>query len=339
MSVKSVKKAASLNDIINLTGSSGLATFNGGLFCNSGGTPYLVGGMPRGTSYFVDAATPGVNTNDGKSWGSPFLTMAKAFSVVATGDTIYFRGTITEQLVTPALVSDVAVYGVGNRPRHADSHPAGTAVGGATWKIPGSPTTAALVKVEQPGWTFDNILWAGPTDHGCIWLFRDNGADAVEKNASHCVIRNCRFASGLDGIRITEVADTLIENNDFNDLTGYAVKGVAGSGIANPLRGKFLNNTVIGCANGFYVSCNQWLVQDNKFDDGETPATTVVLDVLGAGLNGANNFVVHNYFQTTTANFNSPDIVGSATDVWTDNMAINTAAAGTSGISETGNPA
>lgn len=293
----------------------------------------------RQRTYFVDT-NDGNDSSNGKSWGEAFLTMSKAFNTVASGGCIAFTGNVKEQLDTPLKIYDVLVTGTGNRPRHADTHPTGSNLSNSTWRLPAVPSqTTPLVRVQHPGWEFENILFAGPTSSCCIKLNRTTDTVAEdEKDASHAVIRNCRFAGSLDGIHIVECADVLIQNCQFQDLTGYAVKGVAGDGVANPLRGKFLDNTIIGCANGFYVSCNQWLIQNNMFDDGGTPNATTVCDVMGAGANGANNFVVGNYFQTTTANFNTPDIVGSTTDVWV-NYSFNTAAAGTSGVYEVGQPA
>ncbi|MCR4339261.1 MAG: right-handed parallel beta-helix repeat-containing protein [Gemmatimonadaceae bacterium] len=295
---------------------------------------------PRGKTIYVHA-NDGSDGDSGRSWTRAYQTMAKAFSVLSSGDTIYFAGKIREQLITPVQVFDVSVIGAGNRPRHADDAP--TPTGGktaATWTTPASgATTAALCKVLQQGWRFENILFAGPSDHASLWFFRDNGADDAERDASHGVVRECRFASGQDGIHVTEVANLLIEDNQFNDLTGHALKGVAGSGIANPLRGTFRRNVVEGCANGFYNSCNKWRIYDNVFDDGGTPTTTVVLNTDGDGANGANNFVFRNYFQTTTANFNSPDIVGCTTDLWVQNFSFDATSAGVGGNFEAGKPA
>src|SRR4051812_35457516 len=83
----------------------------------------LVNRLPRGTTYYVDTNS-GVDTNNGKSWSSAFLTMAKAFSVLVSGDRIVFVGNVREQLTTPVQVFDVQIIGAGNRPRHADSTPA-----------------------------------------------------------------------------------------------------------------------------------------------------------------------------------------------------------------------
>jgi hypothetical protein len=271
----------------------------------------------KGTTWHVDALN-GSNTNSGKTWTAPFLTMAKAFSVLESGDTILFVGKVREQLTTPVQVFDVTVIGAGNRPRHADAAP--TPVGGSsasTWTTPATgATTAPLVKVLQQGWRFINILFAGPSDHACINLYRDNGSGDDERDASHAEIIDCRFASGQDGILDTGGCyGVLLRGNTFNAMTGYAVKSGAtvGAGHTNWLIEK---NRITGCANGIYLSAITCVVQDNKFDDGGTPNTTIVLNMTGEAGGSGNNFIVDNFFQTATANFNTPDIVGNATDVW-----------------------
>lgn len=281
----------------------------------------IVGGtalpVRQGTVYFVDALN-GSNTNNGKSWDYPFLTMAKAFASIQSGDTIMFVGKIREQLTTPVQVFDVTVIGAGNRPRHADAAP--TPVGGSsasTWTTPLSgATTAPLVKVLQQGWRFINILFAGPSDHACVNIYRDNGSGDDERDASHAEIINCRFASGQDGILDTGGCyGVLLKGNTFNAMTGWAVKSgsTVGAGHTNWL---IQDNRITGCANGISLSAITCVVKDNFFDDGGTPNTTVVLNMTGVSGGAGNNFIVDNFFQTATANFNTPDIVGNATDVW-----------------------
>lgn len=266
--------------------------------------------------------------------------MARAFALIQSGDVIRFTGKIREQLVTPVQVFDVTVIGEGKRPRHADAAPA--PLGGssaATWTTPASgATTAALCKVMQQGWAFENILFAGPSDHACLNFFRDAGAGDAERDASHGVVRGCRFASGLDGIWITEVFDMLIENNIFMGMTGFDILGKAGAGVAAPLQGVVQDNIFIGSANHIKLDASKWVFRRNVLDDGGTPNTTVVLDTVGTG-SGANNFIYDNSFQTSTANFNTPDVKGAATDVWHSNAAIDSTAAGVGGNKEWGQPA
>ena len=293
----------------------------------------------KGTCYFVDALN-GSNTNSGTTWASPYLTMAKAFSVIESGDTIMFVGKIREQLETPVQVFDVTIIGAGNRPRHADAAPA--PVGGSsasTWTIPASgATTAPLVKVLQQGWRLINILFAGPTDHACVNLYRDNGSGDDERDASHAEIINCRFASGQDGILDTGGCyGVLLKGNTFNAMTGRAIKSASTVG-AGHTNWQIIDNVITGCANGIYLSAITCKIKGNIFDDGGTPGTTNVLNTTGEAGGSGNNFIVGNYFQTTSANFNTPDIIGNATDVWNNiNIDATFTSGGVSGL-ETGQP-
>lgn len=317
MANRYIQKVTSLDSVRNLPSAAGIGIFGNGLFVNGDGTPYLVAGVPIAKEYYVDANS-GSNSNDGRSWGSAFLTMAQAFSVLASGDSIYFRGKIKEQLTTPVQVFDVKVIGVGNRPRHADSTPAGGEINSSTWAAPDSPAaTTALVKVIQQGWSFQNILFAPPSDAEAITLFRNGGAGNAERDASHATIIGCRFAGGLNGIGSNgQPFNVGIYNNVFQDATGFAIRHSvleADAGIANPLMWHLEGNYFIGNANHVKAEASKWRIYRNTFDDGGTPNTTVVLDL---GTTGGNNFILDNDFQTTTANFNTPDIVGYSTDVW-----------------------
>lgn len=286
-----------------------------------------------GKTYYVKASAthPGVDTHTGRSWSKAFLTMAKAFSVVAPGDTIVFSGKIKEQLETPALISDVTVIGAGNRPRHADSHPPGTDVSAATWAAPDSPVAATpLVRVNAQGWRFSNILFAGPTGvsvlNASIELFRDGGADPVEKDASHATIDNCRFASGYVHIHDTGGCyGVKVANNRFVSHVLWAILGVGNIGVGQgnwEIVGNDFDSNAVATANHVKIAGFACQIYNNSFDDGGAPDTTVVLNTNNGG--GANNRVYGNHFQTVTGSFNTPDVVGCATDFWNPNYSFDT---------------
>lgn len=271
----------------------------------------------RGTTYYVHA-TLGVDTRSGKSWRKSFLTMAKAFTVIASGDTIVFAGKIREQLTTPVQVFDVLVVGAGNRPRHADSTPAGGQLAANTWTTPTSPTASTpLVKVLQQGWRFENILFAGPTDAASILLFRDAGVGDLERDASHAEVVGCRFASGFDHISDTGGCyGVMLKGNRFVSATNFAVLGVGNIGVGQSawhiIDNQFDENDSHVKIAGF--AC---VIKHNAFSDGGTPDTDTVLNTSNGG--GANNVVVENYFAMADAQWNTPDIIGAATDVWNQN--------------------
>lgn len=332
MAGKFIQKLNRLSDLRYGPTAVGIGYFNGGLFANLEGTVVALTGQPSGTTYFVDVNN-GVDTDSGKSWGEAFLTMSKAFTSVATGDTIRFRGKVREQLTTPANIFDVTVIGEGNRPRHADTSPSGGNTANNTWTTPLSATAVTpLVKVIQQGWRFVNILFAGPTDAACILLDR-TAEGASEHDASHLEVIGCRFASGYDGISDTGGCyGVLIQDCRFLALTNFCILGVGNIGVGQSdwhIKG----NQFDGGANHLKIAAYQCWVTGNVFDDGGTPNTTVVCNVTGA-----NNFVVDNYFQTATANFNTPDVVGNTTDVWY-NTSIDSFSAGLESGHEVGRPA
>jgi len=280
----------------------------------------------RGTTYYVDAVN-GVNTRLGKSWRKAFLTMAKAFSVVDSGDTIVFSGKVREQLTTPVGVFDVAVIGTGNRPRHADTSPAGGSTTVATWTTPVVEVAATpLVTVIQQGWKFENILFAGPSAAASIKLNRTaEGAD--ETDASHLSVVNNRFASGFDHISdVGGCYGVLIKGNRFVSATNFAILGVGNIGVGQSAW-EITHNRFDENVNGVKIAGFACDINYNSFSDGGTPNTTVVLNTNNGG--GTNNRVSYNNFQTTTGNFNTPDVVGATTDYWNPNYSFDTLETGT----------
>jgi len=283
----------------------------------------------RGTTYYVDAVN-GVDTRLGKSWRKAFLTMAKAFSVVESGDTIVFGGKIREQLTTPVGVFDVTVVGTGNRPRHADTSPAGGSTTAGTWTTPASPTAATpLVAVIQQGWKFDNILFAGPTDASALNAsieLRRTAEGADETDASHLTVTNCRFASGYKHINDTGGCyGVKIAHNRFVSHVLWAILGVGNIGVGQSnweIHDNDFDSNAVATANHVKIAGFACRIHENTFDDGGAPDTTVVLNTNNGG--GANNRVWNNHFQTVTGSFNTPDVVGTATDFWNPNYSFDT---------------
>ena len=337
MAVKFINKVRTLAEITQFPNAAGIGSYGGSVYANISGTPFLIAGNPAGKIYYVDANS-GSNSDDGRSWEKAFLTMAKALTSVASGDTIYFRGKIREQLTAPDQVFDVTIIGSGNRPRHADSSPANGELAANTWTTPASgATTAPLLKVTQQGWRFVNILFAGPTDHACVQLHRDSGSGDSERDASHAEFINCRFASGYDGISDTGGCfNVLVEDCIFQALTNFCILGVGNIGVGQ-LKWQIRNNHFDNFTNGVKIAAHECVIQNNFFTDGGTPNTTVVLNTSNSA--GRDNFIVGNFFQTSTANFNTPDVVGNATDVWAVNASIDSTTAGVGGNYEWGQPA
>jgi hypothetical protein len=294
-----------------------------------------------GKTWWVDTNVGHDSNNTGQSSNSPWLTMDKAFDQITagnvkSGDTIAFRGNINETLTTPAGAADITIVGMGNRPRHADTHPLNGEVSGATWKI-GSLSSAPLLTLRNPGWRIVNVLFAAHASNYAIKLERTADEDATEQDASHLEVIGCRFASGAGGINDAGGCfNVLVQNNRFQALTTACIIGVGNIGQGQT-QWHILDNHFTGFTNGVKIAAFESIIRGNFFTDGGTPNTTYVLNTSNGG--GGDNFIVHNYFQTATANFNTPDIVGNATDVWAMNVSIDSTSAGVGANHEWGQPA
>jgi hypothetical protein len=248
--------------------------FPGGV--TSFGIPMFGGGPGKfvtsayGNTYFVNAntttASSGMNAgSDGQSGtspGSPFLTMAKAFTVIRSGDAINFIGKITESLTTPVQIFDVWINGCGNRPRHADSTPSGGQYGAAQWAPSATGVAAsATLRVLQQGWRFTNFLMTAiDTNAACLELVRNAGAADAERDASHATVLGMRFAGAGVGIRSGATSFTELV---YNVEVGYS---------------QFDNMTF---AMRSVVEANQWFIHDNDF----APSTNQIIMV-------ARNFLI-----------------------------------------------
>lgn len=272
---------------------------------------------PVGNVYYVNGFD-GLDSNDGFSPDKAFLTMAKAFTLVASNDVIYLTGRITENLVAPLGVYDVKIIGCSDVPRQSTNNGAQAGYS-AYWKYATANVATATANLEliEQGWSVYNVVFEPTATGAGILLTR--AEDAVHPDPSHAAIVNCRFVGGAYGVKCVDGSFNLrIEDNVFQTQTTNAIAVVAGVGIANPAQWHILNNQFRDFTAGVLIPGAQgMIIKGNFFTDGGTPTSTVVLSLTG----GDNNFVVDNYFQTATANFNSPDIVGNATDVW-NNVSI-----------------
>ena len=291
----------------------------------------------RGTTWYVDT-NDGSDSNNGLSWDTPKLTMDAVFDLLGSNDIIYFAGNVREQLTSPTGAAHVTIIGVGNKPQHADTHPLNLETAAATWKLPASGSTdAPLLIIRNPGWRIENILFAAHSSDYAIELQRNAIEDATEQDASHLTVIGCRFASGQGGINDTGGCFNVgIYNCWFQALTGFCILGVGNIGVGQ-LQWHIRNNHFNNFTNGIKIAAHECVIEGNYFTDGGTPNTTVVLNTNNGG--GRDNFVVKNFFQTATANFNTPDVVGTTTDVWAVNASIDSTAAGVGGSFEWGQPA
>ena len=292
-------------------GGDELVVANGGIITvESGGQINVL--APNGAIYFVDAniATSG----DGLSWGNAFKTMAEAFAVIASGDTIIFRGKVREQLTSPVGAADVTIIGAGNRPHHADTAPAGAGTASNTWTTPATGSTDdPLLTIRSPGWRLFNILFAAHATDAAVFLERTaEGAD--EYDASHAQFIGCKFASGQDGIENSGGCNHVdVIECMFHDLTGYCIKQTTGAGIGTSYRWRLLRNQFLACANWLgALGGGSWIIEDNHIAN----ITTALIDTSsGPGFNR----IVRNSFDIAAAAFDpTGGVTGDAKDVWSN---------------------
>jgi len=252
-----------------------------------------------GTVYYVDTVN-GDDDNNGKSIENSFETMAAAFEVIQSRDRIVLCGKVREQLVAPLGVYGVTIVGGDTTPRHDLA---------ASWMAPASNPEAsvALCEIIEQGWVFENILFQSTTTAPAVKMTR--AEDAVHPDPSHAQFINCRFC-GVDGIWDSGGCYNItVKGCKFYDLTGTAIKVVAGAGIAAPQHWlikdcEFVNNAS-GIVNGF-----KWCtITGCRFAD-----NTVTIDLTGGT---APNFVINNYFDIAAASFDpTGGVTGVDGDVW-----------------------
>jgi hypothetical protein len=256
----------------------------------------------------------GLDTNTGLGWDTSFKTMAKAFTVLESGDTIIFVGRVEEQISTPVQVFDVTIIGAGNRPRHSDAAPAPVGgVSAALWKSAEPETaTTPLLTVQQQGWRLENFLMDAPSDDACVQLFRNAGAGDAERDASHFSAYGVKFANGVTGIEDNGGCHHyLIDNCEFRALTNGIT--CISTSVAVPLQDIVRNCIFSGNTNDIISSYSTSLIEDNIFYG----ATTEQINTIFNSAQGAANMVINNTFAEDEGDItNLNGYTGSATDIW-----------------------
>lgn len=272
----------------------------------------------KGSDWYVDASRSG--TGSGKSFDDAFLTMAEAFAAIGSGDSIYVVGDVREQLVTPVQVFDVRVIGMGNRPRNADSTPAGGNTHGVTWRAPASGGVAAkaTVQVLQQGWVFENILFNMlDTNAAGIELSRNAAAGNSERDASHATIVGCRFAGAGIGIRSgsasfsENVYNVEVAYCKFNDCT-FGIK----SSNSQPNSWSIHHNEFQTCTNVITAALQHSKIYENILSEFTAAGSSGGIDLNGGV---GTNIVTKNYLSGTYS-IAGGYRVGGAGDEWAGNF-------------------
>ena len=266
----------------------------------------------RGQAWYVDTTISA--SGDGKSWATPFKTMAEALAVVADNDSVYFVGKVREQLVAPLGITGVSIIGAsGGNVRDDD---------GAKWYAPASPVAGkALIEIREQGWEFHNFLMTpDETSGACIKAHRNE--DATYPDSSHFVCRGMRFVGTTltTTYGIEDVGGNhhyVVEDCEFQTLTtGIYCSSTA---IAVPLRNTVRNCKFLGNTNDIDSAMSYSLIEGNR----HFKAATKTIVIAG----GEYNMVTGNVWPDVAADIDPGNgYDGNATDTWTGNLTADTAA-------------
>lgn len=274
-----------------------------------------------GRKWFVDAKV-GSDSNSGRTPAAPLLTMAAAFALIDSGDVIFFRGKIREQLDTPVGVHDVKIIGAGNRPRHADdlheSSTPGRGSSSATWTAPASGSTAVpLLRCIQQGWRVERICFQlSGSATACIGVHKTDDAGDDERDGGHLEVIACKLQGTVGaaaGIGIQTNGNGFVgvyENLLFGFATAMAKTGAAGGQVG---WWDIQNNRFDANTNGIVLPLYHSLVRANYFMN-----HTKEIDLT----NGTTNIVTENHF---LGNYDAS--VAGTDDSWFNNYSLDAASA------------
>ena len=289
---------------------------NNGSPFNIGGVPVLpqIGVSPWAKVWYVDGNL-GSDGYRGNTPRQPLLTMAKAFALVGSGDVIYFRGNITEQISTTAGIFDVTIIGA-HSTRHADAHTSNNGYVASTWKAPSSPASATpLLTIRQQGWKLYNILFDGPSDAAAVQLFRDGGSGDAEDDASHAKIMACKFVAGQNHIEFKGgLSQCEIYDNLFFGATGSSFLETVGAGIGTNNYHRIKRNDFHANETCIDMALNSATIKDNVF--GLRSGSAAYIDLSG----GASNVVTNNYLAGTYSN--AGGYTAGTNDEWAGNYNV-----------------
>lgn len=263
------------------------------------------------THYFV--AKTGGDGNDGKTVNRPFLTVQKALDVVADGDWIHVGpGSYSEALTTDQYGGAQNVTLIGG----------GSTRGDQVTLI--APTASDIVlDVRAPGYRISGFRIVGGASAAAVELNMDAASPTTGDDwAPYTQIDNCLFFGGSTHIDFVGAPySCYILNNTFEvGTTGITSSS---SGEANVNRSKVIGNSFHNMTNGISMNprgFNRSDILNNTFG----VDLTIRLDNRG-GSQGQ-NIIGGNHFGGLFRTANGYN--GHATDNWTGNFSMDTAAVG-----------
>lgn len=269
-----------------------------------------------GREWYVDAVA-GSDSSDGTSWDSAVLTVAQAISLASGGDTIYLIGkTREENVIVPNSKGGLSIVGVGpGHPCHADTP---WPYASAAWLPPSSPTADTdLLIIRGQGVRVEGILFDAPVDAAAVRLERNALSGTSEFDASHAVIRNCRFDAGNTGIEDAGGCfNVLVEDCIFRGITDGTGRAIycSSTAVALPLNWTVRDNRFIDNDNHIIAAASKWFIgPNNVFSDANV---TSGIDLTGGG---AGNIVWGNALAGTYSQAGGYIPAGAA-DEWGGNF-------------------
>lgn len=272
----------------------GVTSFGIPLFGGPAGAP-----IPFNKALFVDSRVgyDARGRND-VTRDKPLASLGRALELVQSYDVIYVAGDFREEgLETPNTVQDVSIVGCGTNPHHPHI---GTIKGGATLRPPASPTVATpLLTVRGQGWKFVNLLIDCPVDEAGIVLSRNAASGDDEVDSSHAQFFNCRFDSGLIGIKNAGGASFVqVKGCRFFRMTGSGAAGIkcTSTAVAVPLNWEIEGCVFMDNASHVLSSMSYSAILRNVF--GRFTGTLSV-DVQNNSAQGEYNVITGNYLSGT----------------------------------------
>ncbi len=221
-----------------------------------------------GNIYYVNSAT-GSDSNSGRSWVKPFLTIAYAVAQAAAGDTIAILGSFTEA-VTVAKAG-LRIVGCGTGPNQA------------IWT---AATDAICLTIGAANVLVQNIKFQPPA--------RTAGTPAAIKlsAASYATIRGCRFqgkATAYYAIYspVCDSDNVTVEDCEFiymnTAAVGTAILGVEAGGLSYSAW-KIRRNVFNSCVKAIDINGRICEITDNLFLEYGISAAGAVAAVMALGI-------------------------------------------------------
>ena len=284
----------------------------------------LLGANPFATHWYVDTFSGSDTLHDGQSSDKAFATMGQALTSAATGDVIWMKGDVREELTGSNLKFDITIIGALSQ-HHPDQPSSAYDPGASMWRPPASPTSSTpLLELRGRGWKFINIAFDCPVDAAAVYAVSNASSGTDEYDASHCTFINCSFQQGLrafqDNGGLTNVSFIDCRFRILSPSGACAIENTSTS-VRLPQNWLIQNCTFYGVGAGGGNECHidaplsGSVIRDCTF--GLVEGTDLYIDLTG----GDDNQVTGNLLE---GDYTTADYVAGTNDDWTGNFNSNT---------------